>query len=264
MLPILISIGPFHLYSLSVFIVLSWCVFSFMFWRAMREFATAEEKTFDLMFYGTIEALLGARAVYVAGSWTQFAASPLTIIAIWIAPGLSLYGGLISAILVMLLLGRSSKVRIGSILDALSLSLPGAMLIGKIGSLLGAAEVGRPTQLPLSIFYAGYPGGRHPVQLYEMIVLLVLVIGAGIFTGRSLKRRWPYGMVGIVFFVVFSAAFFGLEFLKEGSVHWQGLSANQWILLGLLCESLGALYIRGGGRMWTARVVEGLYARISK
>lgn len=230
----------------------------------MREFATAEEKTFDLMFYGSIAAFVGARTVFVAGNWAQFTASPLAILAIWITPGFSLYGGLLSAIIFMVLLARLMKVRVGSILDALALSLPVGLAIGKIGSLLGASEVGQATGLPLSVFYAGYPQARHPIQIYEMLTLVLLALGSVLLVRQSFLRRWQYGMVGIIFFLAYSVSGFGLEFLKESRVYWYGLSANQWVLLGLACESLGALYIRGGGKLWAARVFGGFYARISK
>lgn len=264
MLPILISIGPFQIYALSVFIVFAWSVFSFLFWRSMREFAVTEEKTFDLMFYGTIAALIGSRIVFVASNWSVFVGSPLTILAIWIAPGLSLYGALITGIIVMMLVGRLRKVRIGMVLDALALALPAGLLVGKIGSLLGASEVGRVSNFPFFVYYAGYPEARHPVQLYEMIVLLILAIGNGFLARQSLRHHWAYGMVGIIFFGFYSSLSFFLEFLKESSLYWQGLTVNQWVLIGLFSQSIGALYIRGGGRIWTKKIIARLYARISK
>jgi hypothetical protein len=64
---------------------------------------------------------------------------------------------------------------------------------------------------------------------------------------RAAAKKWPYGMVGMIFFLLFSTGMFLLELLKESSVYWV-VTANQWILIGFFGESIGALYVRGGGR----------------
>ena len=267
MFPILVSIGPFHLYSLSIFLVLAWGVFSFTFWRIMREYAVEEEKTFDLMFYGTIAAFVGARLVYVLFHPGEFSdGGVLKAFAIWIAPGLSFYGGLLVGISVMLAIARRRKVRMGTVLDGAAPAIAGAIIVGKIGSLLGASEVGLPSGLPLAIEYAGYSQLRHPVQMYEIGVLTLLLIGAMYFERKGARARWPYGVSGSIFFLAYALSMFILEFFKESGLYWRGLGVNQWILLGLFCESLGAIYVRSGGREFVRVLIDrlgGLYGRIS-
>lgn len=267
MYPILLSIGPLHLASSSVFLILAWCVFSFSFWRLMREYAVEEEKTFDLMFYGTIVAILGARAFYVLFHPQEFVGDWLRILTLWVAPGLSFYGGLFTGVIALLLLAKRRKVRMGTILDAIAAPLSGAIIVGKIGSFLGAAEVGVKSQLPWGAMYAGYPDSRHPVQLYEIAVLFTLLIGVIILERKARQRGWAFGLVGSMFFLVYAASMFALEFFKEGGLYWWNLRANQWILFALFCESAGALYVRGGGRVYVrllGRAIGGWYGRISK
>ena len=267
MFPILISIGPFHLASSSVFLILAWCVFSFTFWRLMREYAVEEEKTFDLMFYGTILAILGARAFYVVFSPQEFVGDWLRILTVWVTPGLSFYGGLFVGVAAMLLLAKRKKVRMGTILDAAAQPLAGAIIVGKIGSFLGATEVGIKSQLPGATMYAGYADLRHPVQLYEIAVLLVMLVGAIVLERKARRQKWAFGLVGSIFFLVYAAFMFALEFFKEGELYWRGLRINQWVLLALFCESAGALYVRGGGRVYVrllGRAIGGWYGRISK
>lgn len=267
MYPILISIGPFHLASSSVFLILAWCFFSFTFWRLMREYAVEEEKTFDLMFYGSLLAILGARAFYVLFSPQEFTGDWLRILTMWVTPGLSFYGGLFVGLSAMLLLAKRKRVRMGAILDAVAPALGSAIIVGKIGSFLGAAEVGIRSNLPIATMYAGYADLRHPVQLYEIGVLLVMLIGAMVLERKARRRRWAFGLVGSIFFLVYAASMFALEFLKDGGLYWRELRLNQWILLALFCESAGALYVRGGGRAYlrlVGRAIGGWYGRISK
>ena len=167
----------------------------------------------------------------------------------------------------MLLLAKRKRVRMGAILDAAAPALASAIIVGKIGSFLGAAEVGIKSQLPWGAMYAGYADLRHPVQLYEIGVLLILLIGAIVLERKARRRRWAFGLAGSIFFLVYAAVMFSLEFFKESRLIWQGLRVNQWILLALFCESAGALYVRGDGRVYLrllGRAIGGWYGRISK
>ena len=82
-----------HIYIVLAYaLVLSWCVFSFLFWRALRSDGIDEDKIFDLTFYSTIVAFVFSRIFFVALNWDLFADTGLRIFAIWVQPGLSLYG----------------------------------------------------------------------------------------------------------------------------------------------------------------------------
>lgn len=248
MFPILFSIGSVHIFSFSVFLILAWFVFSFVFWKLMRANAIEEDRIFDLTFYATLSAFLVARAGFVVFHKELFSEDLLKIAALWVQPGLSLYGGLIGGLLALVSLSRAFRVRLGYVLDALALALPGSLLIGKIGSLLDGSEVGKIASVPWAVSFAGYAGRRHPVQLYEMIALGVAIAMVLYLQRVGMLRRWPYGKVGVLFFILYATFMFILEFLKDGSVYFLSISANQWILVGIFAESLGAFYVRGGGR----------------
>jgi prolipoprotein diacylglyceryltransferase len=78
-----------------------------------------------------------------------------------------------------------------------------------------------------------------------LIVILLVVI---FWAKRSTREKWPYGLVGVWFFALFALSMFALEFFKDSSVYWNSLSANQWVLIAIFAEALGAFYVRGGGR----------------
>lgn len=264
MFPILFSIGGVHIFSFSVFIILAWCVFSFLFWRKLRAEGIQEQQIFDLMFYSTLTSLVAARVGFVVTHGSLFTDNMLKTIALWVQPGLSFYSGFIALLLSLLYLARTYKVRVGLLLDVVSVSLPASLVIGKIGSFLDGSEVGILAHIPWAVQYVGHAGGRHPIQLYEILALVVLGIVLLVTDRRAGKEKWPYGVIGVWFFLLFAPVSFVLEFFKSHTLYWSGISANQWVLVALFAEALGAFYVRGGGREKLRPLITNIYAKFSK
>lgn len=235
MYPILFAIGPIRIFSFGVFLVLSWCVWSFLFWRHMRGEGVDEDRIFSLMFTATIAAFVASRIGFVLTHWGLFAPNALKIVALWVQPGLSLVGGALGAFFSLWFVSQKQGVRMGYVFDGMALSLPWALALGKIGSFLDEG---------------------HPVALYEWGTLFLLGILLFVISEKARKRKKPYGTVGIWFFLLYAPAAFVLEFFKDAGIYWGQLSANQWVFLVLFAEACGAFYVVGGGRE--------LYAKLSK
>lgn len=268
MMPVLFSIGTIHIFSLSIAILVAWLVFSFIFWRALRTQGVDEEHIFDLEFYSTLAAFVFARAAYVLTNVELFQKSPLRIAAIWVAPGLSLYGALFGGFLIMIYLSRRYKVRLGHVLDGATLSFGWAYLVGLIGAFLDGSYVGLPARVPWAVRFVGHLGRRHPVELYEAIAMVVILVVMAILAKRATIRKWPYGLLGLWFFAMFAVSEFALEFFKDTHVYLGHLRANQWVLVALFAESMGAFYVRGGGREFIRpiinKVLGGIHGKLSK
>ena len=259
MYPILVSIGPLHIYSFSVFLIFAWFVFSFVFWRHLRSQAVAEERIFDLTFYATIAAIVGGRLGFVLLHPALFQGDWLAVAAIWVQPGLSLYGALLAGLGFLVPLSRSYKVRLGYVLDGFGWAFPAALAVGKISSLLDGSEAGIAANIPWAVSYVGHLYRRHPVQMYELLGLILILVVLMFISRKAKVRRWPYGIIGIWFFVLFAPVMFSLEFFKESSVYFS-LRANQWVQVFLFAEALGAFYVRGGGR----EVVRPMIGRVKR
>lgn len=264
MYPTLLSIAGFRLSSFSIFFILAWCVFSFVFWKSLRDEGVEEERIFDLTFYGTLAALIGARAGFVAIHWEQFAGAFLKVVALWVAPGLSLLAAVAVGLGVMILLARRAKVRVGAVLDAFGLAIPGTLIVGAVGSLLDGSEIGRVTNARWAIRYVGLPDGRHPYQIYEIVLLLVILVVVGWMTDQARRKKWALGSVGVGFFFLWALCIFGLEFLKDSGVYWYSLSANQWAALVLFSAAFGAWYVYTGGKFVIRQLLRSMYGRIPK
>lgn len=265
MAPIVFPFNHIGIYVFNILIVVSWFIFSFLFWRNLRRFAVEEDHVFDLTFYATIVALIAARIGYVATHWALFVGkSPLLIPALWVLPGLSWLEGMIGGLATLIVLCRQYKVRLGLVFDTLAVALPLPIIIGEASSLLAGLEVGKLTRLPWAVRFVGYTGLRHPVQLYEMIAV-VCISGLIVNVSRIAERqKWAYGIIGIWFFMSYSLVMFGLEFVKDTRVYWGNVSANQWILIGIFAESIGVIYVRGGGREALRPKIHAVHSFIEK
>lgn len=264
MYPVLFSIAGFQLSSFSIFFILAWCVFSFVFWKSLRDEGVGEEHIFDLTFWATIAALIAARGGFVLTHWDQFDGAYLRIVALWVAPGMSLLVGLAAGLAVMVRMGKRRKVRVGAILDAFSLAIPGALIVGEVGSLLDGSQIGRATNLPWAIRYVGLPEARHPYQLYLILALAMVLVAVGWISERARRRKWPLGSTGVGFFLLFAPLVFGLEFLKDNQVYWYRLSANQWLALVLFVAAAVNWYAYIGGKFIVREFSRRMYERIPK
>lgn len=249
MIPTIIPIDHGGIIVLNTIIVVAWLIFSFLFWRGLRHFAVEEDRIFDLTFYSTLAAFITARIGFVFMHWELFAGkSWLLIAALWVSPGLSWLTGLVGGLAVLTVLSRQYKVRLGLVLDTLVTALPLPIILVLAGSLFTGSEVGTITTLPWGLRIGSDTTVRHPVQLYEMISLILISLIMMKLNSVSLKRKWPYGIVGVWFILLYAVSGFLLEFVKDARVYWKTLSANQWILIGIFAECVGVLYVRGGGR----------------
>lgn len=264
MYPTLVSIGGFHLSSFSIFLILAWCVFSFVFWKSLRDEGVGEEHIFNFTFYATLSALVASRLGFVVFHWDQFGGTLLKIVVLWVSPGLSLLGGVFAALVSMIAFGKWTKVRIGAILDAFGLALPGALILGTVGSLLDGSEVGKVSSFFWSIRYVGLPELRHPYQIYQIAALVVILIVIGYLTSQARSKKWALGTVGVGFFLLWAIAIFALEFFKDSHIYWYSLSANQWAALLLFSAATAAWYVYAGGQFVVRRACTNLYAKFPK
>ena len=227
------------------------------------------------MFVTTIVTLVASRLSFVFTHMSLFSDNWLRVVALWVQPGLSLYGGVIGGVVALIFFAMKYKIRVAHMLDAFAMSFMWAYTIGLVGSFLDGSIIGIPASQSWAVPYVGHIGLRHPVQLYHFVAMLLIIVVVSLIKRASKKHAWADGTVAMWFFMVFSASAFGVEFLVEHTVYWGNLSANQWVLVGIFGQSLGAFYVRGGGKerlqIWaralvriSKKVMGGIYAKFSK
>lgn len=90
-------------------------------------------KMIDVLIYGTLGGIIGARAYYVIFEWDYYSAHPGEIFEIWNG-GLAIYGGIIGGILAGFITCKLEKLNFLNLLDLVGMSLLIGQGIGRWGN----------------------------------------------------------------------------------------------------------------------------------
>ena len=91
------------------------------------------DKMVDVLIYGTIGAIIGARLYYVAFEWDYYSQNLAKIPQIW-EGGLAIYGGIIGGILCAFIVCKVEKLNFYNLLDMVGMSLLIGQGIGRWGN----------------------------------------------------------------------------------------------------------------------------------
>lgn len=91
------------------------------------------DKMIDILLFGTVGAVVGARAYYVAFKWDYYSVHLSEIPKIW-EGGLAIYGGIIGGLLMAFIVCKIEKINIPNLLDLVGMSLLIGQGIGRWGN----------------------------------------------------------------------------------------------------------------------------------
>jgi prolipoprotein diacylglyceryltransferase len=204
----------------------------------------AEPQRWTVLAAAAVGALVGSRLLGLAEQWPTVEAAWRSgqLLRMILSPGgKTIVGGLLGGWLGVEIVKRISRIhrRTG---DLFALPLCVGIAIGRLGCLLaGLADdtYGKPTSLPWAVDL-GDGIGRHPVQVYEILFLILL----GIVVSKGTKL--PEGARFRIFLGSYLAWRVVIDFLKpQPLVH--GLNLIQWsCLAGVLILIVDEMRIRKG------------------
>jgi len=169
----------------------------------------------NMIFYGLIGGLIGARLIYAVQHLNIYLATPLSLFSLNTST-LNPVGGLITGVIIALLFGRRQKLSLRPTLNALAPGLAVMMISISVANFLNGNAYGSPAHLPWAIYLWGE--FRHPTQIYEMAAALIVFI---IWKTNSMESQGP----GISFLKVAAFSAGTLVFLdafRGDSVVWPG------------------------------------------
>lgn len=224
--------------------------FALGFWlscRRARPYGIAKDTVLDLVFWVMLSSIIGVRLFFVMTHPEEL--TP------WynvfnIRSGLTLYGGIILAIVAVWVQTRRRGIHFLTIADIFA---PGVILgigITRIGCFMAGCCFGQPTDCacgvtfpldaPATLRFGPVP--VHPAQLYAS--------GAG-FLSFGVLLFWEKlsawrGATFSRFLILYGLARFLLDFFRyyePGQVMYLGWSNNQWISLGMMLTGLVLLAV---------------------
>ena len=184
--------------------------------------------------YGIVGAFLGSKLLFlIIGfreiDWARI--GEIKYLMNVILNGFVFYGGLIGAILFMMLAGKFHDIQVWYYLRRFIFMIPIMHAFGRVGCFFAGCCYGRP--------YHGFgavvfPEGSQalsgvelfPVQLVEAILVMILAI---VLILLEVKKKFYYTIE--TYLITYSVIRFILEFMRYDAVRGEafGLSTSQWI-----------------------------------
>ena len=157
--------------------------------------------------------------------------------------GLASHGGTIGLMIALLLYVKKTNLSLWTVLDNIAIATPIAAFFIRIGNLMNSEIIGKVTDVPWAFVFERVDMlPRHPGQLYEAIVYLLLL-----FIGFAVYKKHPERVgtgfyFGLCLTYIFTARFF-IEFTKEIQEAFEAslpldmgqLLSIPFVILGVVC-----------------------------
>ncbi|MEA3075654.1 MAG: phosphatidylglycerol---prolipoprotein diacylglyceryl transferase [Actinomycetota bacterium] len=239
-----IPIGPLRISPHGIGIAVGFLLGARLMMPEAERKGIGEDVVYTLLIRAAIGALIGARVAYVLNHFSDYTGDPLGVFKVW-QGGISLLGGIFGAIILALPLARKLGVNAWRLLDAAAPGIALGIVVGRIGDLIVADHLGKPTSFflgyrcpPPDVSTASPCIGTivHQTALYDLLLTSCL-LGLLLLLRRRTRLRPAYDS----FLIVVFAAWYGVgriieDFLRE-DVRRFGLTGSQWtaVVTVLLC-----------------------------
>ena len=152
----------------------------------VKTFGLVEDNILDMLFAAVPAAIICARLYYCIFYWELYADHPISVLYIW-EGGLAIYGGIIGAVLAVIVFCKVKKLPLGPILDIGGLGLLIGQLVGRWGNFINREAHGGITDSFLKMGIADASGTvtyYHPTFLYESLWNLIGFVLLHLYSGR--------------------------------------------------------------------------------
>ncbi len=211
-----ISIFGFEVYIYGIIIAIGMGLAMVYGFKKATNFGIDGDKMTDVVIFGIIGGIVGARLYYVIFSWDIFKDDIWSIFDLR-SGGLAIYGGIIGAILVGGIACKIKKLPFLPMLDIAGIGFLLGQGIGRWGNFFNVEAYGGHTELPWGMIGNKIPDSIapvHPTFLYESIWCLLGFILLSIYA----KRRKFDGEIFLLYLCWYGFERFFVEGLRMDSL----------------------------------------------
>ncbi|AEH50925.1 prolipoprotein diacylglyceryl transferase [Pseudothermotoga thermarum] len=250
--PVLARFGAFEIRYYSLF-ALAGILLAYILARKEAKKEGINLELFDeMIFFGILMGIVGARVFYVIFNLNYYAKNPLEVFMIW-RGGLSIYGALIFGVLTVVIYLKVKKpvnFNVWQILDIGATFFPLGQAIGRWGNFFNYEAYGAPTNLvwkmyvPARFRLYGYENYEffHPTFLYEFLWNLFVFLLLKNFYDKYKKS---HGEVFGLYLALYSLGRICIERIRLDNLLIGQIRASQLIAaITMICGSLIFLYRR--------------------
>ena len=235
------SIGPLRIHMYGIIIVCGLVLAVMYCMRRAPQFGLTEDHVLDGVLWITPFAFLCARAYYCAFSWELYADDPISVLYIW-QGGIAIYGGVLGAVIGMIVFCRVKKISLGATLDLGLLGFLIGQAIGRWGNFFNREAFGAETDAWLRMgLYSPLTDTvtyHHPTFLYESLW------NAAGFAGLHFlsKKRTFDGQIALGYVLWYGLGRTFIEGLRTDSLYipGTGLRVSQ-VLAAVSCIAAAAV-----------------------
>lgn len=233
-----ISIGNFSIYWYSIFVLIAMIVASILIIRESKNNNLEENDIIDLLFWGLIIGILGARIYYVVFNLNYYLNNPLEIFAVWNG-GLAIHGGILAALVFTIIYSKKKNIELLKLTDICVIGLIIGQAIGRWGNFFNGEAFGKVTtltslqnlHLPKFIIDGMYIEGsyREPLFLYESISCIIGFIVLIVI--RKLYKNLKTGQLTSIYLIWYGITRIIIEYYRSDSLMLGNVKIAQIISL---------------------------------
>ena len=235
------TLGPFTVHFYGLIIALGLMLAVLYCCKRSKEFGIKEDDLIDGVLWVTPFAILCARAYYVIFSWQMYAEDPISALYIW-EGGLAIYGGVIGAVVGVLVFCKIKKLKVATILDLVMLGFLIGQSMGRWGNFFNREAFGAETdtflRMGLLNKYTETVTYYHPTFLYESAWNAL-----GFLLLHKLSRYRQYdGQIALGYALWYGLGRCIIEGLRTDSLWWGPFRVSQ-LLAGVSCAAALAVLV---------------------